>query len=189
MANPTPKMMWVNDSEWSTELEAVWYAANFYYGVSQRKTIEYGGIVFLKPNGKYGLTVRNGYLDKAGKFHSNAFDGSMIRFGDTPQGATPVAVWHTHLPETLRAGNLLGTLLELAGAMLGAVDERLGMSYQHFSDADRGIAENASKISTKGGGPQIPIYLVTATLIKRYSPMSPKPFKEWPKDPPGNLRR
>lgn len=189
MANPAPKAMWYSDTEWDTELAAVWYAANQYYGVSKRKSIEYGGIVFLKTNGKYGLTVRNGYIDGQGKFQSNRFDASMIRFADTPNGCRPIAVWHTHLPETLRAGSLVGSLLELFGAMMGAIDERLGMSYQHFSDADRGIAERASKASVKSGGSQIPIYLVTATLIKRYSPMSPEPVKQWPKAAPAHMGR
>jgi hypothetical protein len=184
---PAAKLAWINDGEWDTELAAVWYAANFYYGASAKRRIEYAGIVFRKQNGKYGITVRNGFRDKNGKIRSNEFDGALVRFRDTPGGAVPVAVWHTHLPETLRVGPVAGGILELFGELLGGIDEDLGMSYQHFSGKDRDIADNATKQSLRLWGSRISIYLVTADMIKRYRPGVKKPIEFWHKKPPAHL--
>jgi len=165
----------INSEVFDTELAAVWYAANYYYESSFRRQREYIGVIFRKPDNLYGLTVRRG----------EAFDHSKIRVWDVPAGTVPTAVWHTHLP--LWASGTPGKV-DLGGLFSEFVSELLGAGYQDFSDADRGIADDHSRLSRRLHGHTISIYLVTAELIKRYRPGLRHPEKSWAKEPPGRMR-
>lgn len=54
-------MRHVNPHQASSELAAVWYAANYCYKVSFTRRVEYVGWVFQRPNGTFGVTVRSGF--------------------------------------------------------------------------------------------------------------------------------
>lgn len=159
----------VNPNEFDTELAAVWYAANYYYKESFVRGGETTGIVFKKTSGKYALTVRmdGGYLT------------SKVRFDDVPkgQGNSVAAIWHTHIPGTrfcvVKGGELLCLVGILSDSLLG--------EYRGFSGKDTSLSERATKFY----GHNVPIYLVTANLIKRYTPG--KPNKEWVKDIPSKM--
>lgn len=167
----------VNARECPTELAAVWYAANFYYQASYNRAIEYGGIVFKWPNGKFGVTVRRG-----------AFTHTQIHWEDQPEDAETAAIWHTHIPLT-RAGStpLRRDALELF-EFFSSVFEA---GYEDFSPEDKALAEEATKAMQRISGTRqrIPIYLVTATVIKRYTPGATPPITEWSKKPPSRMRR
>ena len=175
MSDSTTNSRFVNPHEFNTELHAVWYAANYYYQASFNRRAEYSGIVFKKPNGKYGITIR-----RDGKFHQ-----SKIHMEDVPDGVDPRAIWHTHLPYTRLTDHdgmkILGLLAESVSGLLGA-------SFEDFSSADRGLAERGTKAALKQLGHRFSIYLVTATLIKRYTPGAKTPEKEWPKAPPSKMK-
>src|SRR5262249_28751835 len=79
-SEPTPRgTARVNSERFSTELAAVWYAANYYYQSSYKRGREYIGSVFRQADGKYGVTVRS----------DGGFAQSTIRIGDVPRGAIP----------------------------------------------------------------------------------------------------
>lgn len=160
----------INSEKFDTELAAVWYAANYYYQASYRRGREYIGVVFREPSGKFGITVRG----------DGGFAGSKVRIGDVPRGAIPTAVWHTHIPST--AGNI-----SAAGQVLMLLLTSFDMGWDEFSDNDKKLSDDASKISLRLWGHRIPIYLVTATMIKRYRGTD-LPDKVWPKDPPSRMR-
>ena len=142
-----------------TELEAVWYAANQFYGASQKNRVEYGGNVYVRPDGKYVLTVGKSKLEYHVRVEDQAFQGLVL-----------TAKWHTHLPAKS----------ELAEAL----DDFLGIGQYNFSTDDRNLAEEKStKI------PGFSLYLVTDTVIKRYRPGSAKPEKSWTKEPPAHLEK
>jgi hypothetical protein len=62
------------------------------------------------------------------------------------------------------------------------------LGWDKFSDDDRDLSDNASKVSLKLWGYRIPIYFVTATLIKRYRGRNLLD-KVWHKDAPSHMRR
>jgi len=161
----------INSERFNTELEAVWYAANYYYKTSYQRGREYIGVVFREPNGRFGITVRG--------------DGvcfqTKVRVGDVPNGTKPTAVWHTHIPSTACATSFEGKVFML---LLTSFD----FDWDEFSGDDRALSDNASKISIKRWGHRIPIYLVTATMIKRYRGNN-LPDKVWHKDAPSQMRK
>jgi hypothetical protein len=165
----------VNARRFDTELAAVWYAANYYYEASWNRGREYIGVVFYDPSAnssdRYGITVRG----------DGGVIGSKVRVGDVPRGTIPRAVWHTHI--STRAGvHDLGTLL-----ITSLIDLVEDLELDQFSPADRGLSDSASQISVKRWGHRIPIYLATATVIKRYS--HPKwPEKVWHKAQPSHMK-
>jgi hypothetical protein len=156
----------VNSERFHTELEAVWYAANYYYESSYLRKREYTGIVF-QDGEKVGITVRGDGTS------SHAYPTA-----DVPHGTTPLAIWHTHLPASMSgeypALNQLYALLlrELTGEIL-----------EHtFSTDDH----NTWVLWTRKFGRLIPVYLVTAKIIKRYT--GPNRDKVWVKDPPSRMQ-
>jgi hypothetical protein len=165
----------VNSLRFDTELAAVWYAANYYYQASYNHGREYIGVVFrdpgAKPNEQYGITVRG----------DGGFRSSKVRVGDVPRGTIPQAVWHTHIP--LRAG--VHDPLALAVASLLDLVEDLEL--ESFSTKDYNISDEASKVSVWRWGHRIPIYFVTATVIKRYRHPA-VPEKMWHKEPPSQMQ-
>lgn len=159
----------VNSERFDTELAAVWYAANYYYEASYRRRAEYCGIVFRERNGKIGITVRS---------DGDSAHASVIP--DVPAGSTPIAVWHTHLPASVSgnhpATNYLFSLFYKA--MTGSsMDEE-------FSPADLGLTPQSWVHKFKQ---KIPIYLVTATVIKRHG-VNSKMNGVWSKEPPSHMR-
>lgn len=147
----------VNPREFLTELEAVWFAANYYYKESYIRGGETTGVVFWKPqNDRYGITFR---MD-------GGYGGAYIRWSDVPKGHGFVtkAAWHTHIPgsrfcQVQGKGDGLG----LALCALGLITDSFLGEYREFSGNDRGIADSA----TKQTGRTIPIYLITADMIKK----------------------
>jgi hypothetical protein len=166
----------VNSEECETELAAVWFAANFYYESSVRRRKEYIGVVFRKPNGKFGITVRG----------DGTFAGCKVSVFDVPDGTIPVAVWHTHLPMTLLGKTIIAKLL---GEAFEEFSELVGASFEDFSDRDKKLARDNTRRSVLSGGGVIRIYLATDTLIKRFTPGSEHPEKIWHKQPPGRMQR
>ncbi|WP_137124714.1 DUF4329 domain-containing protein [Roseomonas sp. HF4] len=163
----------VNDHESETELGAVWYAANYYYEASYRSGREYGGLVFRRPNGMFSVTVRKGTWDSLNYKNATA---------DVPAGGVPVAMWHTHLPGSAARGVSEGTRTVLAvGDLLG---DLFGMGYDDFSDGDMDLARRA----TAARQHNFPIYLATATVIKRFSPRAKEQIQVWKKPPPSGMQ-
>jgi hypothetical protein len=165
----------VNSRRFDTELAAVWYAANYYYEASWNRGREYIGVVFYDPSAnesdRYGITV-NG---------NGGFGSTKVRIGDVPRGTIPRAVWHTHI--SLRAG----VHDPWAFAVASLIDLVEDLELANFSGDDRTLSNDASQISVKRWGHRIPIYLATATVIKRYS--HPKwPEKHWNKAPPSLVK-
>jgi hypothetical protein len=150
-----------------TELGAVWYAANQYYAASLRAGVEYVGVVFRRPDGKYVVTAHRG---------NSLFDCEVPP--DRVPGCEPVALWHTHIP--LSRIDDSGELDGVAQAA-EAVRTLFGGGMNDFSSADRGVADELTKRA------QYPfsVYLITLMLIKRYTPG--KPDVQWSKDPPARL--
>jgi hypothetical protein len=161
----------VNPKEFDTELAAVWYAASYYYKESYVRGGETTGVLFKKPNGKYGFTVR---MD--GGFHT-----SRIRWSDVPnkQRCEITAAWHTHVPGT-RACQIHGAGAAIACLLFSLTDGML-QEFRSFSREDRGVADWASDQT----GRDISFYLITADMIKRYRPG--KPDKMWKKDIPSRM--
>ena len=160
----------VNSERFASELAAVWYAANFYYAVSQRHGREYIGVVFRTPAGKYGFTVRG----------DGGFLGAKVRIADVPVGTVPTAVWHTHIKVPPTESIEVQVLMNL----LTAFD----LGYDQFSGTDRNLADRATAYSLRKYGHPISIYLATATVIRRYRPGSGRPEQSWGKEPPGQMR-
>ena len=158
----------VNSERFDTELAAVWYAANYYYEVSERSGREYIGVVFRDGSNKFGITVRG----------DGGFTSSTVRIGDVPTGTVPTAVWHTHpaVPSTASLGSKI--VLGLLG--VGLLDD-------DFSSADIALADRATVASRRLFGHPISIYLATATVIKRYRPGLANPEKTWGKEPPARM--
>jgi hypothetical protein len=164
----------VNERECKTELEAVWFASNYYYEASWRSQKEYGGVVFKRSNGSFGVTIRKGNFD------SLNFKDCLK---DMPAGATAKALWHTHLPETVRPNVSEGARSFLSfSESFGSL---FGFGFEDFSSADEKLAERVSR-ATKNN---FPIYLVTAKIIKRYSPLRSELIQTWAKPPPPGLIR
>ena len=160
----------VNSERFETELAAVWYAANYYYESSYRRGGEYIGVVFLDADGKYGITVRG----------DGGFAGSKVRIHDVPRGTAPMAVWHTHIPCTAGETDAIVKILLCLATTLDA-------GWDTFSSEDRKLSDDASKWSVPAYGRRFPIYLVTATQIKRYRGEK-YPEMVWRKDPPSRMR-
>jgi hypothetical protein len=158
----------LNTERFPTELAAVWYAANYYYGASFNSDHEYTGVVFRVPGEvpSYGITVRS----------DGTFAHSWNRVSDVPSGTIPVAVWHTHLPADAGPGSADGKLLRwfLTGFDFG---------WDEFSGDD----EKASDKESANRGYRLPWYLITDTVIKRYS--GPGQYKNWPKAPPSHFKK
>jgi hypothetical protein len=156
----------VNSERFDTELAAVWYAANYYYQTSYLRKREYTGVVF-QDGEKFGITVRGDGTS------SHAYPTA-----DVPSGTIPMAIWHTHLPASMSgeypALNQLYALLlkELTGEIL-----------EHQVSKDD---HNTWVLWTRKFGRLIPVYLVTAKIIKRYS--GPNQEKVWVKDPPSRMQ-
>ena len=160
----------INSERFETELGAVWYAANYYYQTSYKRGREYIGVVFRDTDGKYGITVRG----------DGGFAASKVRIGDVPPGTLPTAVWHTHIPSS--AGGL-----STAGRIVMLLLTSFDMDWDEFSDADKKLSDDASKVSLKRWGHSISIYLLTDTKIKRYQ--GPHYVeKTWRKDRPSKMR-
>lgn len=159
----------INSERFDTELAAVWFAANYYYESSLRRTSEYCGIVFRESaSGQFGITVRTeGKSDRT----------SIVP--DCPESSEIVAIWHTHLPAAVTGEhpglNYLYSVL--VKATTGAQLDEL------FSENDTTLS---ASWSTKFGR-EIPIYLVTATVIKRYR-SGTQSEKLWKKEAPSRLR-
>jgi len=163
----------VNDHESDTELGAAWYAANYYYEASFRAGREYGGLVFRRPNGKYSVTIRKGTWDSLNFKHALA---------DMPADCVAVAMWHTHLPGSAARNVSEGTRTFLVvGDLLGDI---FGMGYDDFSDGDMDLARRA----TAARNHNFPIYLATATVIKRFSPRAKDQIQVWKKPPPSGMQ-
>jgi Domain of unknown function (DUF4329) len=152
------------------ELGAVWYAANQYYEASFKNAVEYVGIVFKRPDGKYVVTAHRGNS----QFHCQVPN-------DKFPGFTPTAVWHTHVPLHVAdpSGEAKGFLdfIESASAVL------FGGGRFNLSGPDKEVAD----ILTERLGWPFAVYAVTMTTIKRYRPGSGE--KEWVKDPPSRMRK
>lgn len=170
-------MRHVNPHEAPTELAAAWYAANYYYKASFLKRKEYAGWIFKKPNGKFGLTVRVG----------SGFDRAAAIVEDVPQdrGGVPTAIWHTHLPYDALAEEDIAKIFARALDELGGV---FGVGWEDFSAQDIKLSRAWTEVGLKKLGRKISIYLVTATLIKRFTPGASPQIKSWPKDPPGHFK-
>ena len=161
----------INSERFDTELAAVWYAANYYYETSYRRDREYIGVVFREESGKYGLTVRG----------DGAHAESKVRIGDVPLGTIPTAVWHTHLPSSA------GSASDIAKAIMLIISS-FDLGWDEFSDNDTKLSDGASRVSLARWGHRIPIYLVTAAVIKRYR--GPHLNDQvWSKPAPGRMRR
>jgi hypothetical protein len=160
----------INSERFDTELAAVWYAANYYYEASFRRGGEYIGVVFRDADGRYGLTVRS----------DGGFSGAKVRVFDVPHGTVPTAVWHTHVPYTSGKADPLERVFLL---LMTTFD----LGWDEFSGGDRMLAENATQISRRAWGHSIAIYLVTASLIRRYRPGARIPEKSWPKAMPSGM--
>jgi hypothetical protein len=164
----------VNDHESDTELAAVWHAANYYYEASYRAGREYGGLVFRRPNGRFSVTIRKGTFDAL-----NFKDATK----DLPPACTPVAFWHTHLPGSAAKDVSEGTRTLLGlGDVLG---DLFGMGYDDFSDNDMRLAVKATANIRRN----FPIYLVTETVIKRFSPRRSELIQVWRKPPPARMAK
>ena len=161
----------VNSERFDTELEAVWYAANYYNKASYQHLGEYIGVVFRENYGqhKYGITVRG----------DGDFFQSKVSIGDVPRGTLPVAVWHTHVPSCAAKDPFTQLLLYLFTTGDAAWDE--------FSDTDRTLADKATKTAQKLFHHGIAIYMVTPTVIKRYRPGARHPEQAWQKQPPHRM--
>jgi len=158
----------VNSERFDTQLEAVWYAANYYYQASYLRKREYTGVVF-QDGEKFGLTVRgDGTSSHA---HPTA---------DVPLGTIPMAIWHTHLPASMSGE--YPALNQLYALLLKALT---GEILEHsFSPNDK----NTFVLWTLKFGRPIPVYLVTAHIIKRYTGPKPQQDKMWLKDPPSRMQ-
>jgi len=161
----------VNSERFDTELEAVWYAANYYNKASYQHLSEYIGVVFRENYGqhKYGITVRG----------DGDFFQSKVSIGDVPHGTEPVAVWHTHVPSCAAKDPLAQVLLYLFTT--GDAD------WDEFSGTDRTLADKATKAARKLFHHGISIYMVTPTIIKRYRPGARHPEQSWQKQPPQHM--
>ena len=163
----------VNPKEFDTELAAVWYAANYYYKESYLRGGETTGVLFKKPNGKYSFTVRQdgGYLT------------SLVRWRDVPkgQGFVITAAWHTHIPGS-RVCQAKGDPVAVGLACIFfSLGDKLIEEFRSFSDKDRILANKKSDET----GRDISFYLITADMIKRYTPGIPE--KRWNKDIPSRM--
>jgi hypothetical protein len=161
----------VNSERFDTELAAVWYAANYYYETSYRRDREYIGVVFRESNWKFGLTVRG----------DGSHSESKVRIGDVPRGTVPTAVWHTHLPAS--AGNASD-----AAKLITLILSTFDLGWDEFSGNDTKLSDDASKVSLTRWGHRIPIYLVTATVIKKYRGPHLRE-RVWSKPAPSRMRQ
>ena len=156
----------VNSERFDTELAAVWYAANYYYEASYLRKREYTGVVF-RDGEKFGITVR-----------SDGTSSHAHPTPDVPRGTTIMAIWHTHLPASMSgkhpAANQIYKLL---------LKEFTGEILEHSISQDD---HNTWAEWTHKFGRLIPVYLVTAKIIKRYS--GPRHEKVWVKDPPSRMQ-
>jgi hypothetical protein len=159
--------------EFDTVLQTVWFCANYYYQSSYNARSEYYGIIFKKPNGRYGTTIHR----------DGGFSTSYITTKDVPPEYDIVAGWHTHLPATaLTKSRLAGMLLE----------GFLGGAFEDFSDSDKALATKVrarARAYYKNQGRQVQpftYYLVTATVIKRYTPGHKMPAV-WNKPAPSKM--
>ena len=147
--------------------------------------VEYAGWVVKRPNGKYSVTVRR----------DGTFWASIIDNDDIPQGMEAAAIWHTHLPLVRLAvkkdadGKLyydkdLGEALKVVEGFA----DLFRAGHKHFSGADKHVAAAYTALLKRGRG-QIPIYLATATLIRRYKPRShgKNPENQWAKELPSRM--
>ena len=168
MLDPTP------DRKFDTELQAVWYCANYYYKASYEAGVEYGGVIYKQVDGKYGYTVRK----------STSFLLTTIRFEDMPvrDGQIPTAIWHSHLPASAcRDGELT--------CLVAFLDDAVLRSYRSFSGKDKRLAQRAHEHFKKLTDHKVVMYLFTHDLIKRYDPSAVRNrYKEWKKDPAGNMK-
>src|SRR5262249_11192949 len=159
----------VNPHESTTELAAVWYAANYYYQASYTEGCEWGGAVFQRPSTNFSLTLRKGIFGK--------LDFAYID-EDVPAGARICALWHTHLPvEAMKRGSLLEVV------NYGLTDILFG--YDFFSTDDEKLATKQSTVRKRN----FPFYLVTATVIKRFSPFKAGPAQIWQKPRPARMAK
>src|SRR5262245_26897509 len=140
----------ISSERFDTELAVVWYAANYYYETSYRLDREYIGVVFRESNWKFGLTVRG----------DGSHAESKVRVADVPLGTIPTAVWCTHLTASAC------TASDVAKAITWISSFDLG--WDESSDDNTKLSDGASKVSFRSWGRRIPIYLVTATVIKKY---------------------
>jgi hypothetical protein len=161
----------INSERFDTELAAVWYAANYYDESSYHRDREYIGVVFREPNWKFGLTVRG----------DGSHSESKVRIGDVPLGTVPTAVWHTHLPAS--AGNASD-----AAKLITWIISSFDLGWDEFSAKDTTLSNDASTGSLERWGQRIPIYLVTATVIKKYrGPHLAE--RVWSKPAPSRMRQ
>jgi hypothetical protein len=165
----------VHPREFDTELEAVWFSANYFYKESYVRGGESTGVVFWDPvREKFRITYR---MD-------GGYGGARIRWRDVPKGHGFVirAAWHTHIPGSRFCqvkGKMGGEHMVLC--LWGLLSDSWLGEYKSFSGADREIADG----KTAQTGRTIPIYLITADMIKRYTPG--KPEKMWKKDIPSKM--
>lgn len=164
----------VHPREFDTELEAVWFSANYYYKESYVRGGESTGVVFWDPaREKFRTTFR---LD--GSWRSAA-----VRWRDVPKGHGFVitSAWHTHVPGT-RFCQIKDNGAALAACLAFSLTDGLLREFESFSGEDRTLANDA----TRKTGRTISFYLITATLIKRFTPG--KPDKTWNKEIPSRMR-
>jgi hypothetical protein len=163
----------VNAHESDTELAAVWYAANYYYEASYDEGCEWGGAVFYKSaTRKFSLTLRKGAFGQ--------LDFKDIE-KDVPDGAELRALWHTHLPaDAMRGNNLLLGLNYLLTDVVVGYDE-----FSTGAGGDTGLAQRKSAQLKRN----VPFYLVTATVIKRYSPLKTELNQTWHKPMPARMAK
>lgn len=156
----------VNPYESPTELGAVWYAANYYYEASIKSGVEYGGVVFKAPNGRYSVTRKKGVFGELNYVHTQAGYPNDSIF----------ALWHTHLPAPAMKGG--SGILFLNYALT-----ELFESYANLSSQDKKVVDD---IKLKKGR-RISMYAVTATTIKRYRPG--EQVQHWDKSPPSRMSK
>jgi hypothetical protein len=165
----------VNPREFKTELEAVWFAANYYFAASFKARSEFGGVVFRKPNGKFGITIRT----------DGVIDHIDPRLEDVPGDCETMALWHTHLP----IPRLRRPLKDQATARtVERIDTLIGTGQNNFSGDDKALADAATEAMKKITGDKnavVPAYLVTDKLIKRYTPDVGE--ESWDKEPPAHF--
>jgi hypothetical protein len=162
----------VNPKEFDTQLAAVWFAANYYYKESYLRGGETTGVLFKRPNGKHSFTVRQ----------EGGFKSAAVKWSDVPknQGFEITGAWHTHIPGS-RFCQLNSVGAGIACVAFTLTDSLLG-EFRTFSPEDRtDVADRATRVL----GRPIPFYLLTADMIKRYTPGQPD--KTWRKAIPSKM--
>ena len=77
--------------KFGSDEDAARNALKHFYEVSKRAGVEYAGVIYRDKDGTYGITAPTTEKD------GNDLHNAVIRWTDVPDGARPVASYHTHL--------------------------------------------------------------------------------------------